>query len=483
MRSITKNQAKGKGQIIQLNSILVVIDCAKAEHVVQFLEPGRGVPLLKKALSISNNNDGQEKLLSLLSKTCKKHKLNYKDSTFVMEDPASYSRNLINQLQKKGFQVNYVNAKKCTDYRTNTRASSDELDLEGIAGAAMRGHMIDVQNNSQLYKQLTRSVRERAHLVKDQSAHKNIIHTYIDELFPGFLDHKLSGVEAFTEHCLALMLRSDFSVYSYAKKPLERLTTILHKIGFNTPAARAQQLKDLAKNALKPSLDYIDDMQDRLQLAVKLFQLRQECIIKEEQRMAKLLSQTGGFYLTSIPGVSIVLAAYIMAEYGNPLFWRSSDQMASYAGVVPRQKQSGGSDKAPVVLTLPIKQACNSPLRSSLFSAVLGIQKYEHPSIAVSGYKHDLKEHAENVENRGGKSRIACIKKFIRIMKVMVTNEDLYMPRKHEIAPQQLIAWIEIETQRMFKKWEAYNVYPSDDNKLGEWLRKKDKIIKVLTNT
>ena len=120
-------------------------------------------------------------------------------------------------------------------------------------------------------------------------------------------------------------------------------------------------MRSITKNALKPSLEYIDDMQDRLQLAVKLFQLRQECIIKEEQRMAKLISQTGGFYLTSIPGVSIVLAAYIMAEYG--------------------------------------------------------------------------------------------------------------------------IAWIEIETQRMFKKWEAYNVYPSDDNKLGEWRRKKDKIIKVLTNT
>ena len=65
----------------------------------------------------------------------------------------------------------------------------------------------------------------------------------------------------------------------------------------------------------------------------------------------------------------------------------------------------------------------------------------------------------------------------------MVTNEDIYMPRKHPLPPHQLISWIEIETQKMFEKWSDYKVYPEKGNKLGEWQRKKDGIIKILKNT
>ena len=213
MSTISKNHLKDNAQLISISSILVVIDSAKAEHLVQFLEPSHGMPLLKKALNIKNNAAGMEKLLALLGKICLKNKLDYKQSTFVMEDPASYSRNFINQLQKKGFNVNYVNARQCKPYRLSSRASSDEIDLEGIGGAAMRGHMIDFQESSETYKRLIRSVRERTHLIKEQTSHENLMQTYIDELFPGFFNHDLSGIEAFTEHCFVLMLRNDFTIY------------------------------------------------------------------------------------------------------------------------------------------------------------------------------------------------------------------------------------------------------------------------------
>ena len=57
------------------------------------------------------------------------------------------------------------------------------------------------------------------------------------------------------------------------------------------------------------------------------------------------------------------------------------------------------------------------------------------------------------------------------------------MPRKHQMPPRQLTSWIEIETQKMFEKWGNYKVYPEESNKLGEWHKKKDEIIKVLKNT
>ena len=39
------------------------------------------------------------------------------------------------------------------------------------------------------------------------------------------------------------------------------------------------------------------------------------------------------------------------------------------------------------------------------------------------------------------------------------------------------------DVQKMFEKWGNYKVYPEESNKLGEWQKKKDEIIKVLKNT
>jgi transposase len=55
--------------------------------------------------------------------------------------------------------------------------------------------------------------------------------------------------------------------------------------------------------------------------------------------MAQMLAQTQGAFLTSIKGIGIVLAAGVTAEIGDPLAQRSTDQLASYAGIVPKVKQ------------------------------------------------------------------------------------------------------------------------------------------------
>jgi transposase len=59
--------------------------------------------------------------------------------------------------------------------------------------------------------------------------------------------------------------------------------------------------------------------------------------------MAQLLAQTQGAFLTSIKGIGIVLAAGVTAEIGTLWFNGRRIKLASYAGIVPKVKQSGGS--------------------------------------------------------------------------------------------------------------------------------------------
>ena len=59
--------------------------------------------------------------------------------------------------------------------------------------------------------------------------------------------------------------------------------------------------------------------------------------------MALLLCQTQGAFLTSIKGIGLVLASGVTSELGNPLQQKSAVNLASYAGIIPRVKQSGGT--------------------------------------------------------------------------------------------------------------------------------------------
>jgi hypothetical protein len=167
-----------------------------------------------------------------------------------------------------------------------------------------------------------------------------------------------------------------------------------------------------------------------------------------------------------------------MAELSDPAHWGNANKMSSYAGIIPRQKQTGGSAKAPVTLCLP--KDCNKHLKNTLMSAVQLTKRYDHPSILVNGVEHDLKKHFHKVELRGGYSFTSTAKKLVRIIHALVLNEDIYMPRGTTLPADKLIAWIEIETQAMMSKWAAYGVLPDENNKLGEWQKKKEEIIQVL---
>jgi transposase len=90
--------------------------------------------------------------------------------------------------------------------------------------------------------------------------------------------------------------------------------------------------------------------------------------------MAQLLAQTQGAFLTSIKGIGIVLAAGVTAEIGDPLAQRSTDQLASYAGIVPKVKQTGGSQGASI--TSHVSKRSNHILKDFVVQSAFHIGRY-----------------------------------------------------------------------------------------------------------
>lgn len=457
------------------------MDCAKKEHRANYFDCFSGRYLYKNALKVCNDLDGFKYLVSKTQKILGQKKFKNSQVEVYLEDPCSYSLNLIDYLQKQKYKVRYVNAQKASKYRDNSRASNDVLDLDGIARTAIMKQYYELANQSDLYRQLKESTRERHRLIKDQTRHKNVVHTFMDVLFPDFLNYRKSGVTAFSEGCINLILHKEFSSHLFMKASPNKVTNIIKKAGLNEPEKVYLKLKSLAgqcTNLAKKEPEVFQYRLYRLQEQVRFYHARQKCIEFEERQLACLLQNSPMALCLSITGAGLISVATIAAELGDPRNWRTIDQIASYAGVIPRQKQSGGSENIPDVLSIP--KDANKYLKNALMTIVGSLKKYPHPAQNSTGIIHPLKQHFEKTQLRGGASFMSTAKKLIRTMCALIRDESIYMPNYKKMTEEEYVIWLEKGTEKMIEKWRKYGVAPHGGNYLGKWINQKDKIISLI---
>ncbi len=257
------------------------------------------------------------------------------------------------------------------------------------------------------------------------------------------------------------------------------------------PGKVAMQLKELAQSALSPEPGIVPYFEKSLATRARHMRALRESLRIEENEMARCLVQTPGFLLTSIPGLGVVLAGGIVAEYGDTCDWRAPDQMASYAGIVCRQHQTGGPDSDPVKGHLPID--ANHHLKDQLLQAAYHTGHNGHPAwrrLDLQG-EHPLYEHYRTVELREGKSRLGTAKKLLRVASAMVRDDRIYLPASalNPNAPgampaELFIRYLETVAEMLKTKWKGYDLsgIPDERNRLTRWLRNTNELIEHSLN-
>lgn len=468
----------------KLNSIspekllLVPIDYAKKEHTAQ-LCLGTGELLLKKAMRIYNNPDGIIFLEKQIASTSKRLKINRENIIIGMEDPPGYVQNFTDKLLFDGFTCVRVNAKDAKKFRTNSRASTDILDLNGIAQAIINRRCRPIETYEELYSTMKGASRTRKRLVKETTSLKNRIHKYIDLLFPGFLSAN-TGLDPFSGASLEL-LRQNFSVIKIKRMRRKSLLKILCKHHISNANEVAMQIQLLAQKTLSPPLTATTHLSKSLTSAVELYLALEKWIMNEESTMARCLVQTPGFYLTSIPGVGVVLAATIMGEFGGPGKWNNSGQQASNAGICSRIKQTGGSDKPATEIGLP--KNCNRRLKDALLQVGFNMGRFKHPAgkIFPRFAEHRLYKHFWRVDNRGSKSGLSTAKKFIGIASQMISCQQVYLDEvflknPKSISSDENLGYFLSVLEFLRQKWSRYDLTGIPDDK--NYLKKEIKCIK-----
>ena len=444
-KSPRKCRSQAACKVLQGKSrfVIVAVDFAKSTMKVQaYLD--RETVGWRRGLDVDNTQAGLSFLLEKLEGLCRKWQVDRKDLLFGGEDPGPYALPFIESLRRRGFLFVAVTAKAASRNRDNSRASSDLLDLDGIAETMRQGIVRDIESSESVYSELKRACRARQQALESETQAENQIRRLVDLAFPGLLDDKRSGLVPMGSACLALLASGATPAKVLGMKDAS-LVQLLRRSGAYRPKAAAAAVRKAAEQALEATPDPARIMEVLRHKIATLRSLRAE-IACEELQMAHLLAQTPGVWLLTIPGVGVILAASFVGELGDPVRWRSVDQIYSYAGCAQRQKQTGGPDKAPYSLGLP--RDCNHRLKDALMQLSHHVGVALHPAAKAVGEDgdHRLRRHFREVEARGGNSLLSTARLLLRIAVPMVRDGRPYLQWDEDaegVPGETLAAWMD----------------------------------------
>ena len=338
--------------------LVVAIDYAKQDHVVMFCN-GNG-DIVRKPFSVKNTPEGVKFLLAQVHSTCRYHKINPKHVFFGGEDCGSYTENFVECLRNHDQLVAGVNAENAKRQRENIQASTDRLDLLGIARLLINRRGNCAPSQSGPYRNMRTLVRHRRKLVSLATEERNRMHCLVDRLCPGFLDEKKSGLTPFHKPSLRLM-EDRFSARQIAKRKRSTLAGLISRAGGQHPEEIASKLQTYAATVLHATPEYVPTMQLSLSQHVMLYRCLQGSIDGLEREMAVWLAQTQGAFLMTVKGVGMVLAAGAAAEIGDPATQKPVNNLVSYAGIIPRVSQTGGPESEAYIGS--VAHRCNRILK------------------------------------------------------------------------------------------------------------------------
>ena len=445
--------------------LCVPIDYAKGTHMALFCN-GSGQQL-RKAFPVKNSPDGMVFLLDAVDKICRKFAIKREHVFFGGEACGTFADNFIYALRKEGFVVVGVHAADAKKERENMQASTDKLDLLGIAKMLLnrRGSFSATQTSRE--RALRSLTRHRNSLVEMRTATSNRIHGIVDRLFPGFLDEKCSGIPPFSKAALYLM-ENHFSSAQIAKRQDKALLRQLKTQGLQHAEDSLIKLKTHAKSVLEHPPELVAMLQVSLSSAVKLYRSLSENIEQIGYESAQQLAQTSGAMLTTMRGIGITLAAGVAAEIGPPKTQTSTRRLTSYAGIIPRVKQTGGPEKS--ARTGKVSRRSNHILKN--FVVQCGNHLGQHGPAEL---KEDHQRRSANSQH----ADFGMARRYLRIGMRLMRNNECYIPSElrqindendlHQLRTYYLQLWPKILEK--WKKAKAIETAFAEENPLGQWKR------------
>ncbi|QXJ34117.1 IS110 family RNA-guided transposase [Saccharolobus shibatae] len=285
-----ESEIKTRGFAIDVSRDKLTV--VKAELVTT--QEKRGVEV-NEVREFKYDNEGIEELIKFLGE--------YKEG--IMESTGPYFFYLHEELTKKGFKVTVINP---LDLKEVFGKKTDKLDAQRLAKAFILGAVKGSYIPTGEIRELRELTRYRESLMRKITQVKNEIRKFLE--MAGY------KIEPFDKRGMALLEKLSRGGLSEEEK-----SELKEKLG--------RSLNDAEKLALKQLVELLKSL---------------EAMVKEVEDMIVSKIPQPVVELSKIPGVGLISAATIYAEFGDVSRFSSSKAARAYAGFAPRTKQSGESE-------------------------------------------------------------------------------------------------------------------------------------------
>ena len=387
------------------------VDIAKADHVIGAVdETGAEVA---RPMQFKNAEAGFERCVAWLESVAESE-----DDVFVgMEATGHYWMACFAYLTNKGYRVCVVNPMQVHAMRKLKSLSgvkNDRIDSWLIAETLRQGDYDETRlatDEVQALKQLTRyhqGLKQELATVKTQAI------CVLDSYFPEY-----AGL--FSDIFGAASLKVLAECPTPAEVDRRRASTIAKLISEGSRgrlgAGKAAQIKAAAKSSIGIKLGE-DAASFQLKTMVSQVEFLNQTIAKVEKETAALLAKVEP-NITTIPGVSTVTGAQIVAEIGDVKRFRNAASIVKYAGLNSGVDESGQFSAKGV----PITKHGSPYLRRSLWLA------------ANRARQHDdrLRGFYEKKRREGKPHRVAVTavaRKLCHIVYAVMRDGEPYDPAK-----------------------------------------------------
>lgn len=219
------------------------------------------------------------------------------------------------------------------------------------------------------------------------------------------------------------LMTDEMTLDELANMPLQELADWLQQLGkghFKDSEKLAQTIQAAIRGSYRLSKLQQDSVNVILGLLAR--EIRNlEKMIKEIDKAIEDMVETIPEYqcLISIPGVGKVYAAGIIAEIGQIERFKDHPQVAKFAGLNWREKQSGNSNSQHTSLV----NRGNRYLRYYLVEAANSVRRYddEYKDFYQKKY-HEVPKHQHK------RAIVLTARKFVRLVDVLLRNHQLYTP-------------------------------------------------------
>lgn len=314
--------------------IYVGIDVAKRNHVASAVDDGGGTVI--ESLKFANTRDGFAGLLERLSEASATP-----DGCLVgMEATGHYWVALFDFLTAHGYDAAVINPIQTDAFRdvwSVRKVKTDAVDAAMIADLVRYKRFGPSALGEEATEELRNLARYRMSLVERSTMLKNRATAILDRTFP-----ELAGLfsgsygpahRALLEHCATPEQALSTDVRTIARILSEASRGQLGR-------EKAEQVKAAARKSVGVGFGS-GALAFEVRLVMEELGFVRGRIDEVDAELARILDETAGRWLLTIPGVGVALASVIAGEIGDPNAFADPHKLMAYAGMDPTKNESG----------------------------------------------------------------------------------------------------------------------------------------------